>query len=439
MGLLKKAGLFAAKFFGILSLIAVLTEGLLRILDPPSLQYYRRLKLLHIYNDRYFVGLAPGADYYLKQPANLWEGRFTTNSLGYRGSAEPDDRPKILCLGDSMVMGFGVSDQDTFCAGLNDLKIGNATYTSMNLGVDAFGSMGSARRLEEAASKLRNIKIALFIVSPNDFRMPPELRARGILSDDETDAVRDADPAYRMSFRVQFEITHYSYVIMALKLSYEQLRIRAEETRRAAVREMIQAGIIEPNMNNPHEAFVERKGFLRYFRESFYRPHNIQEAGAGTKPENSGKISCPEPLPEAIKCEKKSPIFRDVESELPALTRRSYDEMAQTARMNGFTLIPVFLPIDNHVLYCESNGLYSREYDYALIAQEYFRRKGIRYMELRPYISGMCGGQYPGVQGPSRISDQYIPGDGHFTVAGNKWARDAIASELRKMERLHAF
>src|SRR5262245_47548932 len=119
--------------------IAISTEVLLRLFDPSSLQYYRRLKLLHGYDERYFVNLTPGADFYLRHPAHLWEGRFTTNSLGYRGSPEPDASPKILCLGDSIVMGFGVSDEDTFCAGLDGALIGKTKYRSMNLGVDAFG------------------------------------------------------------------------------------------------------------------------------------------------------------------------------------------------------------------------------------------------------------------------------------------------------------
>ncbi|MCB1321322.1 MAG: hypothetical protein KDK34_13770 [Leptospiraceae bacterium] len=56
---------------------------------------------------------------------------------------------------------------------------------------------------------------------------------------------------------------------------------------------------------------------------------------------------------------------------------------------------------------------------------------------MRSYISEMCGEQLPDGSGgtyPSRIHDYYIPGDGHYTRAGNRWANRALRRELQKFE-----
>ncbi len=184
-------------------LVFALLEIVLRVAKPRELQYYRDLKVLHAYHPDYLVSLAPDIDLYIRHHAGLWEGRFTTNSLGFRASAEPGSEPLIGCLGDSATMGFGVSDEDTYCKILDGIQLGGVRHRTMNMAVDAFGSMGSAKRLDDVSGRVK-FKTVLFFVSPNDFFMMDNLRARGVLSDDETDTIREKNPALLKYFRLQF-------------------------------------------------------------------------------------------------------------------------------------------------------------------------------------------------------------------------------------------
>ncbi|MCB1305540.1 MAG: lipase, partial [Leptospiraceae bacterium] len=137
------------------------------------------------------------------------------------------------CLGDSLVMGFGVSDDQTFCSRLGRESQDGAfdqKYQFMNIGVDAFGSMGSALRMEDMVPRLKNVSAVLFVISPNDFTMPPELAERGMEPDDVIDARRMNDEAYKLSFHIQFELTRYSYALQAAKLAYENLLIKRSIT-----------------------------------------------------------------------------------------------------------------------------------------------------------------------------------------------------------------
>lgn len=145
-------------------LVLVGTEILLNVLKSPSLQFYRDQKLLHRYNPVYYVDLATNKDIFIRHFAGKWEGRFRTNSLGMRGLEEPDStKPQLACLGDSLVMGFGVSDEDTFCHQLNGIELKGGARQTLNLAVDAYGSLGALRRLQDMAPKLKNLKEVLFL------------------------------------------------------------------------------------------------------------------------------------------------------------------------------------------------------------------------------------------------------------------------------------
>lgn len=64
--------------------------------------------------------------------------------------------------GDSLVMGFGVGDPDTFCALLDGLELKGGARQSLNLGVDAYGSSGSYLRLKDIAARLDHVSEVLF-------------------------------------------------------------------------------------------------------------------------------------------------------------------------------------------------------------------------------------------------------------------------------------
>ncbi|TGN17694.1 LA_2490 family SGNH/GDSL-type esterase [Leptospira idonii] len=396
-------------------LILVFSEITLRLLNPPALQYYRDVKLLHSYHPDYGVTLEANESRYVRHYADLWEGRFTTNSLGLRGKKEPNQNaPKLLCLGDSMVMGFGVSDEDTFCSLLDGFRLGENTYQSLNLGVDAYGSLGSMKRLKDLSGKLTNIKEVLFFISPNDFSMPQVLRDQGILPDDELDSLHENDEEWKRNFRIQFEATRLSFLLQAMKLGLEQTKILLTQTKLSSSAEFHSA------ISNPY----------RYVMDSFYRTPKQPDCSKKT---NAGPV-CPEPVPiQEFTCIDKAPSS-DLLPPLSDVTIHAYEEMITLSQKHGFKLRPVIIPMQIEELFCHVNGKYHPLGNYAIRAEAYWKTKGIPVIKLMPYISRMCGQPFvkKGKNKTAGIKDYFIPGDGHLTVIGNKWVADAVKQELEK-------
>ena len=418
-------------------------ELTLRVFQPASMDYYRAIKELHVSHPDYLVGLAPDTEIFVRQHAGLWEGQFTINSYGYRGTAEPDPaRPQIACLGDSLVMGFGVSDGETFCSQIDGIRLGETSYQSINLGVDAFGSRGYALRLKEAVDRL-NLKIVLLVVSPNDYAIPPALAERGVRSDDETDAENEGDEFYPTMFAARFALTRYSYLLHSLVIANQQLRIRAQLARNDSRLELIRAGLLAPDPDQPAEEALDR-GLAAYLRGVFYRPAVAAPDCFGpvapaqdTGPSAPGP-QCPEPVPAGVQCQTSEPDPASLEP-LMEITQRYYAQMIALSQERGFRLVVVFMPIQNEVLYCEMNGRYSAFFDYALRARHYFRQRHVAVLDLRSHVPDMCGEAMP--EEPSRrsrVSDYYIPGDGHLTRLGNRWAARALEQELQKLANSHA-
>lgn len=389
-------------------------ELFLNFANPPALRYYRDVKLLHAYHPEYGVTLAPNENRFVRHYADLWQGQFTTNSLGLRGKEEPNPNlPKLVCLGDSMVMGFGVSDEDTFCSLLNGIQIKGKTYQSLNFGVDAYGSLGSYKRLLDMSEKISDIQEVLFFVSPNDFTMPEELRAQGILPDDESDALHENDLVWKKNFKTQFELTRVSFLIHALKLAYEQTKVKLLITKYS----------IQTDLSLLFEQPT------RYFYDTFF---------VTTKKESCNSIEssfeCPGPVPGLhITCTDKP----DEPSSLPPLgetTTRAYDSMIALANKKGMRLTPVFLPMQIEEVYCRQLGKFNSLGNYATRAKLYFESKGVKTIDLLPSTDKMCGRSFvtKGIEKKAVIQDYYIPGDGHLTKIGNLWAKESIVKELTK-------
>jgi hypothetical protein len=417
-------------FCGIFTLIG--SELLLRFFNPPALKYYRDLKLLHVYHPEYGVGLAPNESRMIRQFSGQWSGRITTNSLGLRGLKEPEKGVgKILCLGDSLVMGFGVSDEDTFCHLLDGIRINTTTYQALNLGVDAYGSMGSAKRLEDILQNLESVQAVLFFVSPNDYSIPDSLRAQGILPDDETDQIRENDPVWKERFRLQFEATRISYLLQALKLSYEQILLQKSQSILAGKEEW------ESLTTNP----------INYFSASFFRtgksnsecqethltPTNRSGRDGNTGDSITGSVPAFEP--KMITCPEKPEDFGyscldsepNPESlpELPELTQRAYMEMYQKSLQEQFRFIPVMLPTQLEEIYCNQVGKFHPLGIYRLQALKFWKQKSVPVIDLMPDTLGMCSRD-------SKIQDYFIPGDGHLTEKGNQWVNQRLQIHLRE-------
>jgi hypothetical protein len=67
--------------------------------------------------------------------------RFTTNAQGFRGTESyapqaPRGRYRVVCLGDSFTMGFGVSDDETYAA---RMQAGCPTLQTVNMGQGGYG------------------------------------------------------------------------------------------------------------------------------------------------------------------------------------------------------------------------------------------------------------------------------------------------------------
>ncbi|MBI3396045.1 MAG: lipase [Spirochaetia bacterium] len=420
--------------FALLALLSfVLLEAGLRIVRPRELQYYRDLKLLHVYNPDYLVGLAPGVDLNIRHHAGLWEGRFTTNSLGFRASPEPRAGERYLgCLGDSLVLGFGVSDDDTFCRDLDGIEFGGKRFRTINLAVDALGSMGSAKRLDDAMGRVK-LDTVLFFVSPNDFTMPDNIRARGILSDDETDELRERDPSRLAGFRFQFELTRSSYAVMCFKLAIEQLIVKWQDTRNQIRRELVSAGFIHDPCN---------PGSLRsYLKSSFYMnvtPAVCERRAATAPPKLDTGVppECAAAVPEAFQCRAGDPPVSALKP-LMTYTTRAYDRLIESSRRAGIRLIVVLPTIQDSDIECASKGRYAPSYEYALRAGAYFRSKKIPVIETRAYAGEASGEpvkQPDGSTRPSVMRDYIIPGDGHYTALGNHWLGRALKRELVKLK-----
>ncbi|MCB1191977.1 MAG: lipase [Leptospiraceae bacterium] len=427
-------------FLLFLAFVLIGTELSLRFLKPKTLQYYRDVKILHGYHPEYGITLAPNVDIYVRHYADLWEGKFTTNSLGHRGTPEPvPNKPKIACLGDSIVMGFGVSDEDTFCRLLDGTVIKGEPRQSINLGVDAYGSMGSAKRLMEMAPKLPNLKEVLFFVSPNDFTIPESLREQGVLPDDETDALRENDKEFKRNFYIQFELTRISYLLQALKLAWEQLSLQLIGAFLSMQKELQLMGIL-------HSEEVGDANIFSYFVSSFFHPPpksvcmngQLQNTKAKPSPQNMSQedykaMYCPEPVPNSYKCEDSPPSSDKDLPPLPEITIRAYNLMIETAKKYNFELIIVFLPIQIEEIYCYTNGKYHPLGDYAIRAGAFFKKHSIRIIDILPYTKEMCGNKIKlpsGQEKYSGIKDYSIPGDGHLTEIGNKWLTRALKREL---------
>ncbi|RHX89664.1 LA_2490 family SGNH/GDSL-type esterase [Leptospira stimsonii] len=425
------------------------TEILLNVLQAPSLQYYRDQKVLHRYNPIYYVDLAPNRDIYIRHFAGKWEGRFRTNSLGMRGLEEPDpEKPKLACLGDSLVMGFGVGDEDTFCNQLNGIELKGGARQTMNLAVDAYGSLGALRRLKDMAPKLKNLKEVLFFVSANDFTIPEELRNKGMLSDDEVDEIRDQDPSFNRNFQIQFELSRASYTLQALKLALEQLKVQYAFTSSKLRSEWNSTGLSPGSTSD--------QTLSRYMKDSFFRTPPKEDCGSDSSskrlekknvvvtiptPETTSKEEykkqfCPEPIPDYFTCQDREPSLDSLQ-ELPKITRKAYDEMVEYTRSQGIRLVVVLMPIQVEEIFCRNRGKYHPLENYALRAASYFEKKGIPTLKLRKETSEMCGEVIYTPRGKkfSGIRDYFIPEDGHLTVPGNNWAKRAVVKQLKELEK----
>ncbi|MBW7857376.1 MAG: hypothetical protein H3C43_03540 [Leptonema sp. (in: Bacteria)] len=390
----------------------VLSEPLLRLADPVGLQYFRRSKLVHTYNPEYTISLRPNSSEYLKHFSGSWQGQFSVNSFGMRDLEEPQkNRPKIICMGDSLAMGHGVGDAKNFC---HLLKAEAKSAQVLNAAVDGLGTYGYAVRTEEIIDQLDSVTTLLLFPTPTDWWIPSRFRERGILPDDEKDSKRETDPLYRNLFELQFKATELSYSLQAVKLSQEQLKLRAAVFKQE-VGQFFANRSFEP---------------INYLKRAFLRPERkLKNCGTTTI---SKSFICPEPIPKEIQCSNEAPKVEP----LPQFTQQNLNRLIQYTQARNIRLVLVLLPMQDEEIRCYSHGLHHANEAYAIQAKQFFTNKKIDVIDLMPFTKSMCGIQTNGVE--TLIQDYYLAEDGHLTELGNRWAANSIATELRRLKIIEA-
>jgi len=97
--------------------------------------------------------------------------KFTTNSLGFRSSEVDPDKKHILMVGDSVVWGYGVNDDETMTHYLAKqlARKGKKNYQVLNLGVSGYGIGQYYLRLKRQIQELNPKIIVTVIHAGNDF------------------------------------------------------------------------------------------------------------------------------------------------------------------------------------------------------------------------------------------------------------------------------
>ncbi|TGK03717.1 SGNH/GDSL hydrolase family protein [Leptospira selangorensis] len=128
------------------------------------------------------------------------------------------DTPEIWILGDSVALGYLVSDQESLPWALqNELVQNKRTGIVRNLGVDALGSFGIQERLTEVLKDSFPPQAAYWIYHISDF----------------TDSFRELElqnsVKKRIFVRVSYILSKYSAVFNAFKIVYEKYKPEAAD------------------------------------------------------------------------------------------------------------------------------------------------------------------------------------------------------------------
>ncbi|MCS7204938.1 MAG: lipase [Leptospiraceae bacterium] len=410
-------------FFVSLFLFWLLFEIFLRLYHIPSLDYFLKMNQIHRFHPDYFIGLQPNTSVYIRHFSGKWEGQFSINSFGMRGTKEPDpQKRKVICLGDSLVMGYGVSDHETFCA-LLDEKFFDHGIQFLNGGIDGLGSWGAYQRLKEILSQVSNVNTVLFFVSPNDFTMPPSLLEKGFFPDDQTEEARLLQPTKRLIDTWQFVLSDYVYTLTVAKITIKQLLLRFHLWKDTFV------ATLNRWKNQNLLTTIKQSFLLESQAVSCPQPTNtlFETIGKTYIPQEKRIFSqpkkCPEEIPEEILKECTEPP--KVIPELPNFTQRVYLDMLELTKKNQIRFVVVILPVQIEELYCHSINRYHFLRLYALQVIRFFQKHQIEIWDLMADTPSMCQ------EGKWGFKDYFIPEDGHLTQLGNEWLANVLEKKLK--------
>lgn len=387
------------KTFAILFLALVLCEITLRIIKPASLELYWIQKSYHKLDPEYFVDLEPDVKVRVKHFMNFYDIIFSTNEMGFRATDKIDNSiPQIGCIGDSVTMGFGVNDEETFCYKLNRFKNSEGlVHQSVNLGTDAYGPTAISLKLKKYLPKL-NLKLLFYFPSTGDD------------IDERVFEERKTNRLALFIFTSQFLATKHSYLALALKISQEQLTYRTIETFLWPVQKFFRTMKCKSGSLPSDEC------------KNIFLPEGKIDIVSEFLVSRPSPKDEPPVFPES-ECASKMNEFQ-----IPDKMMRSVDNIIAQAQDRGIKLVMVLAPIDIETAYCSQRGKLHRYYEYLTTLKKILSERKIDYIDLNEKTSLMVDSK-----GRMNPRPYYIVGDGHYTKSGNEWVAKILLEKAKEV------
>lgn len=165
----------------------------------------------------YGVRLSPSASTRVVSPGGVMTD-IRTNALGFRGAEWPSVAAapvarRVLVVGDSQVMGWGVAEEATFTAQLGDVEV-------LAAGVPTWGPLEYALAVTELVPRYRPERVVFVLNAANDWQEAPLPNVRRTTARDGWARVplgTAADAAYP-DFPLRRFLLGRSHLVLALRL-----------------------------------------------------------------------------------------------------------------------------------------------------------------------------------------------------------------------------
>lgn len=372
------------KFFIILIFTFIFSETLLYFVKDPALEFFQIQKSYHKFDPDYLIDFEANVRAQVNHYQKFFKMNFSTNKMAFRGIREVDNSiPQIACVGDSIVMGFGVDDKETFCAKLDEHL---EKYQAINMGVDAYGPAQIFVRLKKLLPKL-NVKLMYYFPSTGDD------------IDDRAYFQKMQSKKEYYAFKTQFLASKHSYSFLGFRIVEEHIQFRFRENFIDPFTKL--SHTIKCNSGKvPSDECGNIYTFptWSYIVSSFLRPPAF-------------KIPTEPPQFPKNECDDTPPSYK-----IPKQTLESIDKIVRITEEHNIKLIMVLAPLDIETAYCSQKGKYHKLSSYLYTLKDYLENKNISYIELTKYTDKMT-------DKTGRLNSRlyYLFGDGHYTPKGHEW------------------
>jgi hypothetical protein len=377
-------------------LVLFFVEGILHIVKPEALEFYRIQKTYHKLDSEYFVDLEPNVNVIVKHFQRIFTMEFSTNEFGFRASEKTDNsKDQILCIGDSVVMGFGVNDKDTFCKKLDNFQDREGKkYQALNLGVDAYGPSAIHLKLKKNIPKL-NPKLLIYFPSKGD-----EI-------DEEKFQEKINHPEKSFFFEVQFQLAKYSYTFLSFKIFQENLVYRFKET-------------FIWNFEKAQKYFLCRNSSEEICKDFHLTAYKISEDFL--MPEKK-KNNQPTKFADN-ECSDNELFF-----ELPKSVLSETENIISLAKLNNMQIIFFLAPIDLETAYCYGQNKFHHFFSYHASMKKFLISKKIDFVDMSEFTNQMTDLDEMNKK-RFNVRPYYIEGDGHYTDKGNEWVYQIVKKKI---------